>query len=88
MTYLPFGPTRRKILFEVMEQKHPTVPSVALAAGCAWSTCVYHLNLLERAGLVAWEHGKAGTLRPLVRLEPLAASSEQIHFVAVPERST
>ena len=43
-----------------------TVRSVAEAAGLSTATTYSHLCHLRRRGLVAWERGRAGTLRPLV----------------------
>lgn len=41
---------------------------VAAEAGCSVSVAVKHLGWWRDRGFVAWEDGKAGTLRPLVEV--------------------
>ena len=47
-----------------------SVRDVAKSSNRAVGTTHYHLCTLRDAGLVAWEEGLAGTLRPLVRAIP------------------
>lgn len=44
----------------------PTLDELADACGRHRSTVYEHLHALRRAGLVAWEPGRRGTLRALV----------------------
>lgn len=44
------------------------VRAVAERLGSACSTTFHHLTTLRRHGLVTWEVGRSGTLRPLVAL--------------------
>lgn len=47
---------------------HVTVRDVAATIGRSASTTHVHLKALKRRGLIRWEPGKAGTLRPAVRI--------------------
>lgn len=55
------------LLAEWEEHGRVTVRSVAKRLGPAGVGSVHgHLSSLREAGLVAWEDGRGGTLRPLV----------------------
>lgn len=60
-----------RVLLAVATQPSPTVQSVADAAGVAHSSTYHHLHTLKNFGLVDWVHGQSGTLRALVRFEPV-----------------
>ena len=57
-----------RVLLAVVQQQRPTVRAVAAAVGLSVNTTHDHLVRLRRLGLVAWEDGKTGTLRPLVEV--------------------
>jgi DNA-binding IclR family transcriptional regulator len=48
-----------------------TVRQVADTAGMSYATAWRYLVVLRRLGLVSWESGKDGTLRPMVTIEPI-----------------
>lgn len=60
-----------RVLLAVATQPGPTVQSVSDETGTAYSSTYHHLQTLRRAGLVDWVHGQSGTLRALVRFEPV-----------------
>ena len=49
-----------------------TFRSVALATGVGVGEVFYDLYFLRTLGLVDWDEGKSGTLRPLVDAFPVA----------------
>jgi DNA-binding IclR family transcriptional regulator len=63
------------VLREVLIQERPTVPKIALALGWAKSDVHGHLVNLRDLGLVRWEDGKVGTLRPAVRVVPFGEAA-------------
>lgn len=63
-----FGDTATRVLLAVLSQPRPTVPAVALAAGCSRGHAHALLVELRDAGLVTWERGRSGTLRPACRV--------------------
>jgi DNA-binding IclR family transcriptional regulator len=50
-----------------------TVRQVADTAGMSYATAWRYLVVLRRIGLVSWESGKDGTLRPMVQVIPIKA---------------
>lgn len=58
--------TEAAVLFAVLHQDRPTVRSVAEAVGLSISHAHMRLCELRVKGLVTWEEGKAGTIRPNV----------------------
>lgn len=64
------GDTATRVLLAVVNQRRPTVPSLVDELHKSKSTIHFHLMNLRRLGLVTWEHGKAGTLRPKVVERP------------------
>lgn len=60
------GDTATRVLLAVIQQKRPTVRSVALHAGRSINATHEQLKTLRAEGLVTWEDGKAATLRALV----------------------
>lgn len=65
-SYVGSGPTR--VLLAALSLPSPlTVRAVARKAGVALGYTHAHLCLLREAGLVTWDEGRQGTLRPLVR---------------------
>jgi predicted transcriptional regulator len=55
-----------RTLLAVYTQTHPTVRSVAAEIDRSVTVTYRKLQRLRAEGLVAWEDGQAGTLRPLV----------------------
>lgn len=68
--YEAMHPTRAAVLTTLVRlhaaEGRCTVRAIAGEAGISVSTCHAHLLTLRRAGLIAWEPERAGTLRPLV----------------------
>jgi DNA-binding IclR family transcriptional regulator len=62
------GPSCTRVLLAVVILHRPTVRSVAAATGLSAARAHAQLVDLRRHGLVAWEDGKDGTLRPLVEV--------------------
>lgn len=62
------GDTATRVLLAVVNQRRPTVRSVAEEVGCAISTAYVALRKLDAHGLVVFEKGKQGALRSNVRL--------------------
>jgi hypothetical protein len=58
------------VMREVLLQSRPTIPSIGLALGRTKSSVHNSLFRLRQLGLVSWEDGRQGTLRPLVRPVP------------------
>jgi sugar-specific transcriptional regulator TrmB len=56
------------VLFAVLHQTRPTVRSVAEATKLSISHAYHCLCELRVKGLVIWEEGRAGTIRPNVGL--------------------
>lgn len=70
--YMTCGPGATRVLAEVASQQHPTVKRVADRTGLAQSTVHSHLQTLQRHRLIGWAAPtKDGTLRALVRFEPV-----------------
>lgn len=69
------GPTRTRVLLEVMWQPRPTFRSVAAAAGIRLGSVTRHLDELRAAGLVDWQPRRQYTLRALIQEVPLAHAS-------------
>jgi DNA (cytosine-5)-methyltransferase 1 len=67
--------TEAAVLFAVLHQDRPTVRTVAEATQLSISHAHMRLCELRVKGLVTWEEGKAGTIRPNVGF--LVARSEQ-----------
>lgn len=69
-------PTRAAVLVALLsifaESGRVTVREISDEVDISTSTCHAHLLVLRRDGLIAWEPGRDGTLRPLVRAEALA----------------
>ena len=69
------GDTATRVLLAVLTQDHPTVRSVGEEVGLASPNSTHHHLLdLRDAGLVTWDEGKTGTLRPLVAIVALGRS--------------
>jgi Mn-dependent DtxR family transcriptional regulator len=64
-------PGQTRVLVEVIrlheESGYVTVRAVAAACGISTMGAHHRLRRLRDAGLVGWEDGRIGTLRPLVR---------------------
>ena len=60
------GDTSARVLGAVLAGAR-SVREVQARVGHSTSTVHRHLQLLERAGLVSWEPGRHGTLRPTMR---------------------
>lgn len=56
---------RTRVLLAVMAGARTTT-EIAAAAGCGRPRAHAHLEALRREGLVTWERGRQGTIRPLV----------------------
>ena len=69
------GDTTVRVLLAVIAQPNPSVRSVARAVGRSTQRAHHHLTLLREEGLVDWEPGKTGTLRPLVRVIPFGGET-------------
>lgn len=68
MSTLPrdaIGATTTRVLLAVLAG-HRTHRSICRALGRSQATVNLHLRLLRDAGLVTWNEGQQGTLRPLV----------------------
>ncbi len=63
---IPDAPTR--VLLAVLGQRRATVRSVAATTGFSVGYTHRCLTRLRDEGLVAWDDGKDGTLRALVRV--------------------
>ncbi len=65
------GTGRTRVLLSVLRLHdlygRVTVRAVAADIGCTVSVAHWHLNRLRDEGLVAWDDGTQGSLRPLVR---------------------
>ena len=61
-----WGDTATRVLLAVLTQDRPTVRSVAAEVGRSVSKTHEELVKLRAAGLVKWDAGKTGTLRPIV----------------------
>lgn len=59
------GDTCTRVLFAVLDG-HRTYGDLTAATGLGRASVARHLRRLARAGLVAWEPGRQGTLRPCV----------------------
>lgn len=74
--YEAMHPTRAAVLTTLLRlhaaEGRCTVRAVADELGISISTCHSHLTALRRAGLIAWEPKRAGTLRPLVVVRSVA----------------
>ena len=70
------GRTRSRILGIVLREasrnRCPTFQEIANECGVFINAVACHLRALRRDGLVTWELGHCGTLRPLVRFEPVS----------------
>lgn len=63
------GSTETTVLLAVLATPAPrTIRAVARKANVALGHTHLQLTKLRDAGLVAWDEGKAGTLRPLVEV--------------------
>lgn len=67
------APAQTRVLLALLtvhgRDGHATIQAVGEQAGLSSkSTVWFHLEHLRRLGLVAWEDGKRGTLRPLVQV--------------------
>lgn len=60
------GRTDTRVLLAMLELDRCTVRAVALRSGLSFGTTYKALVRLRLAGLVTWNHGGQGTLRPLV----------------------
>ena len=60
------GDSATRVLLAVVDQRRPTVRSVAAAVAMSSSAVHQQLVHLRAEGLVAWEDGKDGTLRAMV----------------------
>ncbi len=63
-----YGDTATRVLLAVLTQPRPTVRSVAAEVGRAVGHTHALLVELRDAGLVTWERGRRGTLRPACRV--------------------
>lgn len=74
------GPTATRVLLALLaeweEHGRVTVRTVAARAGRSVQVTHKWLGVLRDAGLVAWEPGVGGTLRPLVRRVPMSVSPQ------------
>lgn len=67
--YSAMSPAQTRVLLAVLATPVPrTVRSVATAVGLPLATTHGHLADLRRLGFVAWDQGRASTLRPLVEI--------------------
>lgn len=62
------GNTTTRVLLATISTPHPTVRSVGRAIGLSPMSAYHHLRKLRDAGLVEWDAGKTGTLRPSVAI--------------------
>lgn len=60
------GYSATRVLLAVIESPNPLYADLMTRTGLSRATVAGHLRRLRRAGLVAWENGHQGTLRPLV----------------------
>lgn len=64
------GPSGTRVLLALLEERaehgRATVRTVADRSGLSVSVVHRHLTILRELGLVDWEPGNRGTLRPLV----------------------
>jgi DNA-binding IscR family transcriptional regulator len=71
-TWSPAATNILLALYETyVDEGRCTVRAVARRAGRSTAATFDALKRLKRAGLVAFEAGSKGTLRPLVRCEPI-----------------
>lgn len=61
-----FGDTRTRVLLAVIQQRRPTVRSVAAEVGLGIPSTHRHLVALRADGLVEWKPQSRGSLRPSV----------------------
>lgn len=66
-----YGHNAVRVLLAVMEQPGASIREIADRLGLAGSTVQYHLQALRQARCVDWVPRQDGTLRALVRMEPL-----------------
>ena len=66
------GDTATRVLLAVLNQRRPTVRSVAMEAGRSVMGTHNALTQLRDEGLVTWDEGKQATLRPTVQEVPIA----------------
>jgi DNA-binding IclR family transcriptional regulator len=64
------------VLTGVLMQRHPTVRSVAEYAGISTQSAHRYLVLFKTLGLLTWDEGADGTLRPLVELQPIGGATD------------
>ena len=64
------GHAATTVFLSVMAGYRSNVRDVSRSSNRAVSTTYVHLCNLRNAGLVTWEDGRQGTLRPLVRAVP------------------
>lgn len=63
-----WGNTTTRVLLGTISTPNPTVRSVGRAIGLSPMTTHHHLRKLRAMGLVTWEPGTTGTLRPTCRI--------------------